>query len=136
MSSLRTSSVEPALGTARRQGTHHEQAASEHQARLWLCLIMPKERKTGMKGDWQSSGLQWSLPSWMPSLRTPLSLGICTVVTLVFVGVPEPGPRLALLSCCLPGPGRIVVLPTGKVCRPPTSSSLCRTLDLLGPFTR
>lgn len=74
----------PAIGTAPRQGTRHEPAASQHRARA----LVVSDHMPGREEDqhsWRADRVLrplWLFPPWTLSLRTPLSLRLCTVVTL------------------------------------------------------
>ena len=73
----------PAVGTAPRQGIHREPAASQLQAKLWLCRITPqRERKTSTAAGQcpRASVVPPNPPNTSP--RTPSSLGFCTAITL------------------------------------------------------
>lgn len=74
----------PAVGTAPRQGTRRELAASQHHARaLAVSDHMPGREED--QHSWRADRVLrplWSFAPWTLSPRTHLSLRFCTVLTL------------------------------------------------------
>lgn len=83
----------PAVGTAPRQGTHREQAASQHPSKAPVV----SDRVPGREEAWHDWGLLWPPPPWMLSLGTPLSLGLSAAVTHTGTQ-PRGGPSAPLSS--------------------------------------